>query len=477
MNSFPPIKRFAVFISALLLAHGVTAASRPNVVFLLADDMRADTIAALGNPHIQTPNLDRLAARGTSFTRAYIMGGLQGAVCVPSRAMMLSGRPLFRISEQLKDATTWPMVFRAGGYETFGCGKWHNGPASYAASFPNGKSVFLGGMNNHFRVPVQDVAADGKLTPPRTNALHSSELFANQAIEFLRSQKGGAKPFALYVAFTAPHDPRQAPKEFQARYDAAKLPLPKNFLPKHPFNNGEMTVRDEQLLPWPRTEAAVRRELADYYAIITHLDAQIGRVLDTLSEIDRAKETIVVFAADNGLAIGSHGLLGKQSVYEHSVRIPLIIGGPGLPVGRRTAAMCYSFDLFPTLCELAGMEIPKSVEGRSLVPVVKAVREQHRGEIFAAYRHFQRAVNDGRFKLIRYPHINKTQLFDLQDDPEELRDLAGEVTMKPKIEALMTKLVAAQKEFGDSLPLSTSEPAPVEIPLPSPGKKAKKTGR
>ena len=477
MNSFPPIKRFAVFISALLLAHGVTAASRPNLVFLLADDMRADTIAALGNPHIQTPNLDRLAARGTSFTRAYIMGGLQGAVCVPSRAMMLSGRPLFRISEQLKDATTWPMVFRAGGYETFGCGKWHNGPASYAASFPNGKSVFLGGMNNHFRVPVQDVAADGKLTPPRTNVLHSSELFANQAIEFLRSQKGGAKPFALYVAFTAPHDPRQAPKEFQARYDAAKIPLPKNFLPKHPFNNGEMTVRDEQLLPWPRTEAAVRRELADYYAIITHLDAQIGRVLDTLSEIDRAKETIVVFAADNGLAIGSHGLLGKQSVYEHSVRIPLIIGGPGLPAGRRTAAMCYSFDLFPTLCELAGMEIPKSVEGRSLVPVVKAVQEQHRGEIFAAYRRFQRAVNDGRFKLIRYPHINKTQLFDLQDDPEELRDLAGEVTMKPKIEALMTKLVAAQKEFGDSLPLSTSEPAPVEIPLPSPGKKAKKTGR
>lgn len=477
MNSFPPIKRFAVFISALLLAHGVTAASRPNVVFLLADDMRADTIAALGNPHIQTPNLDRLAARGTSFTRAYIMGGLQGAVCVPSRAMMLSGRPLFRISEQLKDATTWPMVFRAGGYETFGCGKWHNGPASYAASFPNGKSVFLGGMNNHFRVPVQDVAADGKLTPPRTNVLHSSELFANQAIEFLRSQKGGAKPFALYVAFTAPHDPRQAPKEIQARYDAAKIPLPKNFLPKHPFNNGEMTVRDEQLLPWPRTEAAVRRELADYYAIITHLDAQIGRVLDTLSEIDRAKETIVVFAADNGLAIGSHGLLGKQSVYEHSVRIPLIIGGPGLPAGRRTAAMCYSFDLFPTLCELAGMEIPKSVEGRSLVPVVKAVQEQHRGEIFAAYRRFQRAVNDGRFKLIRYPHINKTQLFDLQDDPEELRDLAGEVTMKPKIEALMTKLVAAQKEFGDSLPLSTSEPAPVEIPLPSPGKKAKKTGR
>lgn len=477
------MKRFALLILTLFFAHvSIVAAAdkaakitpRPNIIFLLADDMRADTIAALGNPNIQTPNLDRLVARGTSFTRAYIMGGLQGAVCVPSRAMMLSGRPLFRISEQLKDTTTWPMVLRAGGYETFGCGKWHNGPASYAASFPNGKSVFLGGMNNHFRVPVRDVMPDGKLTPPRTSELHSSELFANQAIEFLRAQKSGTNSFALYVAFTAPHDPRQAPKEYRDRYDPAKLPLPKNFLPKHPFNNGELTVRDEQLLPWPRTEMAVRRELADYYAIITHLDAQIGRVLEALRETGRAEETIVVFAADNGLAIGSHGLLGKQNVYEHSMRVPLIIGGPGLPAGRRTDAMCYSFDLFPTFCEWVGLATPKSVEGRSLAPMLKAGRDQHRDEILTAYRHFQRAVNDGRFKLIRYPHINKSQLFDLKNDPDELRDLSEDAASKPKLEELMTRLASLQKEFGDTLPLSTNEPAPMEIPLPPASAKGKK---
>jgi arylsulfatase A-like enzyme len=466
-----------LFILASLFAGDLIATSRPNVIFLLADDMRADVIAALGNSHVQTPNLDRLVARGTSFTRAYIMGGLQGAVCVPSRAMMLSGRPLFRISEHLKETTTWPMVFRAAGYETFGCGKWHNGGPSYAASFPNGKTVFLGGMSDHFRVAVRDVTAGGTLTPPRTNTVHSSELFAGQAIEFLRAQKGGTNPFALYVAFTAPHDPRQAPKEFRARYDAAKLALPKNFLPKHPFNNGELTVRDEQLLPWPRTEAAVRNELADYYAILTHLDTQIGRVLETLREIGRAEETIVVFAADNGLALGSHGLLGKQNVYEHSMRVPLIVSGPGLPADRRTAAMCYLFDLFPTLCDMAGLKTPASVQGRSLMAVLKGEKEDHRDAILTAYRHYQRAVNDGHFKLIRYAHINKTQLFDLQNDPQELRDLSADAAAKPRLDGLMARLTVLQKEFGDGLALTTDSPAPLEIPLPPVGKKSKKTGK
>ncbi len=474
METFTVLKALCTLFCSVSLVAFSHAASRPNLVFLFADDMRADTIAALGNSHIQTPNLDRLVARGTSFTRAYIMGGLQGAVCVPSRAMMLSGRTLFRISDQLKDVTTWPMVFRAGGYETFGCGKWHNGAASYAASFPNGKSVFLGGMSDQFRVPIRDVTADGKLTPPRTNAVHASEIFAGEAIDFLRAQKGAAKPFVLYVAFTAPHDPRDAPKEFHARYDPAKLPLPKNFLPKHPFNNGEMTVRDEQLLSWPRTEAAVRKETADYYAIITHLDAQIGRVLEALRETGRGEETIVVFAADNGLAVGSHGLLGKQNLYEHSMRVPLIIGGPGLPAGRRADAMCYLFDLFPTLCELAGLETPKSVEGRSLVPVLKKEQPRHRDAIFTAYRNIQRSVNDGRFKLIRYPHINRSQLFDLQNDADELRDLSEDAPLKVKREELMARLVALQKEFGDKQSLSTDRPAPMEIPLPRSAAKDKK---
>ena len=463
--------KLILLLCSIVSGTGLLRAGQPNLVFIFADDMRADTIAALGNAHIQTPNLDRLVREGTSFTRAYIMGGLQGAVCVPSRAMMLSGRSLFRVSEQLKDATTWPMVFRAGGYETFGFGKWHNGAASYAASFPNGKNVFLGGMSDQFRIPVQDVDANGKMMNRRTNNVHSSELFAGQAVDFLNAQKGAKKPFALYVAFTAPHDPRSAPKEFHERYEKALPPLPRNYLPLHPFNNGEMTVRDEQLLPWPRTEAAVRRELADYYAIISHLDSQIGRVLAALKETGRAEETILVFAADNGLAIGSHGLLGKQNLYEHSMRVPLIVGGPGLPKNRRADAMCYTLDLFPTLCELAGIQSPPAVEGRSLVPVLKAGKESHRDSILTAYRHVQRAVNDGRFKLIRYPHLNKSQLFDLQNDPHEIRDLSADAASKPKLDELMARLAELQREFGDKLPLSTNNPAPMQIPLKNPGKK------
>ena len=459
-----------MYLCLLAMMWRTLDAAPPNFVFLFADDMRADTIAALGNVHIQTPNLDRLVRGGTSFTRAYIMGGLQGAVCVPSRAMMLSGRSLFRVSTELKETTTWPMALRGGGYETFGCGKWHNGPASFAASFPNGKNVFLGGMSDQFRMPVQDVGPGGGMVNRRTNEVHSSILFAGQAVEFLKAQRNDGKPFALYVAFTAPHDPRRAPKEFHERADKAKPPLPRNFLPQHPFNNGEMTVRDEQLLRWPRTESAVRQELADYYAIISHLDSQIGVVLDALKGTGRAENTVVVFAADNGLAIGSHGLLGKQNLYEHSMRVPFIIGGPGLPKDRRTAALCYLFDFYPTLCELAGIQPPAGVEGRSLVPVLKG-KETHRDMIFTAYRHVQRAVNDGRFKLIRYPHINKSQLFDLQMDPDELRDLAADVASKPKLDELMAKLVESQREFGDRQALSTNNPAALQIPLKSPGKK------
>ncbi len=443
-------------------------AAPPNLVFLLADDMRADTIAALGNRHIRTPHLDRLVREGTAFGRAYIMGSMQGAVCVPSRAMMMSGRPLFSVSSALKDTVTWPMTLRGGGYETFGCGKWHNGAASFAATFPNGRSVFLGGMADPFKLPVQDVGPGGKMVNPRTNEAHSSVLFAGQAAAFLREQKGASKPFALYVAFTAPHDPRRAPAEFHAQSNAAKPPLPGNFLPEHPFNNGEMTVRDEQLLPWPRTAEAVRQELADYYAVITHLDSQIGVVLDALQATGRAGETVVIFAADNGLALGSHGLMGKQNLYEHSMRVPLIIGGPGLPKGRTTDALCYLFDLFPTLCELAQVRVPASVQGRSLLPVLKEGKAVFRESIFTAYSAEQRALTGDRYKLIRYTHINKSQLFDLKSDPQETRDLAAEPAHQARLAARMQGLGEAQKRYADARPLSTDTPAPLRVPLQKP---------
>lgn len=444
----------AICLGLVCLSLSIAAqnAKRPNIVFLFSDDQRADTITALGNKHIATPHLDQLVQSGTTFTQAYCMGAQQGAVCVPSRAMLMSGKTLFRIKENLNGETTWPQVFAQNGYTTFGIGKWHNGPESYRATFANGKAIFFGGMSDPYVMPLQDLDATHNLSNKRTAGKHATELFADTAVEFLQAQKGD-KPFALYVAFTLPHDPRTAPPEYRKRYDPARLPLPKNFLPEHPFDNGEMKVRDEKLAPWPRTPEIVREHLADYYACITYLDAQIGRILTALKQSGQYDNTIIVFASDHGLAIGSHGLFGKQNLYEHSMRTPLIVAGPGVPKNKRSDALSYLLDLFPTMCDLAGISVPVSVEGLSLAPVLAGKQKTRRTTMFTAYRDVQRAVRDQRWKLIVYPKVNQTQLFDLKNDPDELRNLAGHPAYAKQRKQLSRLLDTQRKSFGDALPV------------------------
>jgi len=439
-----------------------TVKRRPNILFVFSDDQRADTIRALGNAHITTPNLDRLVNEGTTFNRAYCMGAQQGAVCVPSRAMLMSGKTLFRISEKLEGQTTWPQVFAAAGYSTFGIGKWHNQPPSFVNTFAAGKAVFFGGMSDPYAMPVQDLGPDHKLVNQRNSETHATQLFADAAIEFLQKQRGG-KPFALYAAFTLPHDPRTAPREYRAMYDPAqggmRPPLPKNFLPEHPFDNGELKVRDEKLAPWPRTPEIVREHLADYYACITYLDAQVGRILEALRRTGQYDNTIIVFASDHGLAIGSHGLFGKQNLYEHSMNTPLIIAGPGVPKNRRSEAFAYLLDLFPTLCDLAGLKTPAEVEGLSLAPVIAGQQRSRRETIFTAYRDVQRAVRDDRWKLIVYPQINRRQLFDLKNDPAEMNDLSANPKFIKQVERMSAWLKKAQASFGDL----TKQPARVNL--------------
>jgi len=444
------------------LIAGQPQQARPNILFLFADDQRADTIQALGNREIITPNLDALVKEGTSFDRAYIMGGLQGAVCVPSRAMMLSSKSLYRVSEQLKNQITWPMVLRQSGYQTFATGKWHNGAPALAASFPNARGIYLGGMSDQFGTPMADVGPDGKMTNQRKPPEHCSEIFADEAINFLKTADK-EKPFAIYVAFKSPHDPRQAPKKFNQMYDPAKITLPTNYLPEHPFNNGELIIRDERLEKWPRSKSAVQKHLADYYAIITHQDEQIGRIIQTLKDKGVYENTVIVFAADNGLAIGSHGLMGKQSVYEHSVRIPLVIKGPGIQKNKRTNAMCYSVDLYPTFCEIAGAKPPEEVDGKSLWPVLSGSQQTHRNEILTGYRHLMRGYRDDRYKLIVNIAVNKKQLFDLQEDPHELRDLSNEANQQTKVEELLAGMKKAQMVWGDKQSLVPEKPLPLKF--------------
>ena len=437
--------RFLPCVFVLLVCAGCASVDtrRPNVLFLFADDQRADTIAALGNPHIKTPNLDGLVRRGFAFTRAYCMGSQVGAVCIPSRAMLLTGRHLFAATRPAdspdipKDHRMWPEVFRAAGYETIGIGKWHNDRASFNRAFSGGGPVFFGGMSDPTRLDVYDYRPEGDYNAKyrRIGKKHSSELFADAAIGQIRKKRQW--PFAMFVAFTAPHDPRVAPPEYMRRYPKGSVPLPPNFMPKHPFDNGEMEVRDELLLGWPRTPEAIQTELAAYYAMITHMDAQIGRILRTLDQAGLAKNTLVIYGADNGLAIGSHGLLGKQNLYEHSVRVPLIFSGPGIRAGR-SSALCYLYDVHPTLCEFVGLRPVATIQGKSLLPVIRGSQEAIRDSILCAYGDVQRMVCDERWKLITYPQTQRTQLFDLSHDPHEVNDLSGDAQYASRLREMFS---------------------------------------
>ncbi len=445
------------FIPAIAAAApaALSQPKRPNFVILHTDDQRFDTIRALGNGAIRTPNMDRLAARGAVFTQATTQGGLTGAICMPSRAQMLTGHNVFRVHKTIvdhpakpdPDVLTFPEHLRKSGYRTFHTGKWHLGPPLHHRSFTHGANIFFGGMSDHLKMPVFDYDAEGRYPKERARTAEgfSSEVIANSAIEFLKGQKGDA-PYVMYAAFTSPHDPRMAPKRFADMYDPAKIELPKNFMAQHPFDNGEMKVRDELLLPFPRTEAQVREHIAAYFAMITEVDHQIGRVLDTLDATPDAGNTYVVFAGDNGLAVGQHGLLGKQNLYEHSLRVPLMVSGPGIQKGLRNDSLRHLMDIAPTVCNLAGAPLAGERDGRDLL------KGAPRTSTIAAYRGVQRALRTKEWKLVIY-HVNgqrTEQLFDLKRDPWELNNLAAASAQKSRVAEMKAELAKQLAAAGDA---------------------------
>ena len=255
------------------------AADRPNILFLFADDQRADSIGAWGNEHIKTPNIDSLVESGFSFRQNYCFGSNSGAVCVPSRAMVNSGRTWMHSNNQLKGEVTLGQKLREEGYNTFVTGKWHNGGEAVLRSFEHGHNVFMGGMCDHTKVPVSDIV-DGKLINRGVQPdSFSSEQFAEAAVEFLKSQREEKNPFFAYVAFTSPHDPRNPPEKYRELYYNNRPPLPENFLPQLPFDNGSLVIRDEVLAAWPRDPNVINDQLCEYYGLVTHMDDQIGQIL------------------------------------------------------------------------------------------------------------------------------------------------------------------------------------------------------
>ena len=420
--------RYLILLLALIVPPIATAAT-PNVLFVYTDDQRFDTISALGNKEIHTPNLDKLVKRGFHFANVYCQGSTVPAVCAPSRTMLLTGKSLFRIPQPNAKFYAGPTLggtFRKAGFDTLCVSKPGN-------SFRAGHDAF------EKVVHVPHVGA-------QTNAK-----CADAVIEHVTAKKDDAKPFFIYYAPSMPHDPRTAEKEYHDLYDPTKITLSKNFLPKHPFDNGELAVRDEKLAPLPRTEGEMKKHLAEYYACITSLDHHLGRIFDSLRAAGKFENTVVVFTSDQGLAVGGrHGLMGKQNLYEH-FKSPLVIAGPGVPKGS-SDALVYLFDLFPTACALANVSVPEQCEGASLVPVMKGDKKAVRDRLFAAYRDCQRMVRDGRWKLLYYPKIERYQLFDLSVDADEMNDSSAKPENAATLAAMKVMLTEERKRWNDPLP-------------------------
>jgi arylsulfatase A-like enzyme len=436
------LDRRSLLLSGLAGAVRLRAAARPNILLIVSDDQRFDTINALGNSAVHTPALDRLVKQGVTFTNAYV----SNPICTPSRACLLTGRDDWDtgvrwFGESIRpELPVMPEVFASLGYETFFTGKWHNDSTPGKRGFTKTRFVFPKGMGEH-EMSFEE--------PGGTAKGFSSELFATAAVDYLRS--GPKQPFFAMVSFTAPHDPRTPPPDWAARYKPESLPLPKNFMPEHPFDNGELKIRDEMLLPWPRTEQAVRGELATYYGMISHMDEQIGRILGTLEQTGMLEDTLVAFVSDNGLAVGSHGLLGKMSMYDHSVKVPMILRLPGHRLaGRRVDGLCYHHQLFATFCAEARVKAPAGLERPSLVEMAER-RSQGFGSVSCSYRDVQRMVRTGDWKLIWYPKAGRWQLFNLKADPDELNDLSTNARHGATLKELAAQLAAHMKRRNDPL--------------------------
>jgi len=452
------------------------AAKKPNLLFIFADDQCFETVRALGCDEIETPNLDRLVGNGTTFTHAYNQGSWSGAVCVASRTMLNTGLFLWNAAAAYRKTDQefrqkdrmWAQLLAGEGYDTYFTGKWHV-RAKVDQTFKVSRNV-RGGMPNQtpqgYNRPVEGKPDpwkpwDTKFGGYWKGGKHWSEVLGDDATDYIGQASKSKAPFFMYLAFNAPHDPRQSPKAFVDKYPLDKVRVPANFLPEYPYKDGigcGKGLRDEKLGPFPRTHHAVKVHRQEYYAIITHMDAQVGRILDALEKSGEADNTYIFFSADHGLAVGHHGLFGKQNMYDHSVRVPLMVLGPDVPKGKKIDAPVYLQDIMASTLDLAGMAKPEHVQFKSLMPLVRGEATSSYDAIYGGYLAVQRMVTDDGYKMILYPKIGRVRLYNVKDDPLEMKDVAGDAASKPILKRLFATLLELQKETGDKLDLRAAFP-------------------
>lgn len=482
MNYLKLPKTTSVLIVLSLVA-GMSVAcfgkeEKPNILFIFSDDQSYETIAALGNEEISTPNLDRLANSGTVFTNAYNMGAWNGAVCVASRNMLNTGRFIWRAHAKesehpdlAKKNGFWSQLLEKNGYTTYMSGKWHVkiDPAEIFTHVVHPRPGMPNQTNEGYNRPTEgelDVWSpyDQSFEGFWKDGKHWSEVLADDAEGFLENASKDDKPFFMYLAFNAPHDPRQAPKRFVDMYPEESILVPSSYMPEYPYSEeigAGRKLRDEKLAPFPRSEYSVRVNRQEYYAIISHMDEQIGRILDALEKSGKKDNTYIFFTADHGLACGNHGLIGKQNMYEHSVKPPLMVIGPNIPEGEKRDAMVYLQDVMATTLDLADVDKPKYVEFNSLLPLIEnASKKSNYDAVYGCYlQDKQRMVRVGDYKLLVYPQAARLRLYNLAKDPNELDDLSGNPQHWARIKSLYKDLKSLQSDMDDSLDLDEFFPS------------------
>ncbi len=469
-------------LSALALAE-LCAADRPNILFIIADDQSPfDLKAYNSDSELDTPNIDRLAAEGMTLDGAYHMDAWVGGVCTPSRHMIMSGRTVWHIPDKPgrtvnpnvtnpklvpPDLATYTMaaVFNRAGYDTMRTCKNGN---SYEAA------------NEQFTVR-RDASKRGGT--PETG----SEWHGKQVLEYLeeREKTNDDDPFLIYFGFSHPHDTRDGTPELLAKYGATNhmdknslppaLPhqpqLPPNYLERHPFHHGHENLRDEVAVSgvWERRdERTIRNEIGRQFACSENIDIQIGKVLQKLEAMGELENTYIIYTADHGMAIGRHGLQGKQNLYEHTWRVPYIVKGPGIKAGSRSIGNIYLLDTLPTLCDFAGIEAPPSIEGKSFKSILEGRRKPLRDTLYGVYsggsKPGMRSVKIGDWKLVKFDvldgTVRETQLFNLAKNPHEFlpehgresrweTNLAEDARFSKKRAELEAALLAEMKRLDD----------------------------
>lgn len=476
-----------------------TSPSKPNVLFIFIDDLAYDALHYQGNQVVQTPNMDRLAAGGVNFTNAYNMGSWSGAVCTASRSMLISGLSVWRTNEHRKKwqgevdsvavGNTWGKLMEKRGYDTYMTGKWHvdlpadqvfqevrnvrpgmprdnwnqgEGFSKRHSTYKAGQITYNELMGFGYNRPLS--LTDTAWNPTDTanggfweGGKHWSEVVKDDALVFAEKASQSDNPYFMYLAFNAAHDPRQSPQEYLDLYPLESIKLPENYQENYYLQNEigvGYTLRDEALAPFPRTEHAIKVHLQEYYALITHLDIQIGQVMDGFEKKGLLENTLVILTADHGLAMGSHGLMGKQNMHEHSIRVPFILNGRGIPSGVIDNTDVYLQDAMATALDATGEGVPSFVEFHSLLPIANGAQVNLKKDgVYGAYLNKQRMIRKDGFKLILYPTVKESLLYDLSEDPFEKTDISDEPGMETTKKKLFLDLKKLQKQLDDTLEL------------------------